>query len=167
MKRANVRCPRIPELTNSARLGRSMADARGVSIELGSLGSRIQKVHEVLEVHPNLVNPANLVNPVTRFTRQTVTLTSAFERGAIPLSEVSSGGVGRLEEREQRFVRTFRIANSIVGQDELAKVLTVERTVRADACLSESRRLRIRVGVERRVIDRRSSRPEAAARFFV
>ena len=60
-----------------------------------------------------------------------------------------------------------RLPDPIVRQNEFAQIGTVKRGFGPDGRSAESRRLRIRVRVERRVGNRAAARPETATRHFV
>jgi hypothetical protein len=91
----------------------------------------------------------------------------AFERIAVPFGGVCSGLIGALQKIEQRLVRRRRGAYGIVGQDEFAQCLVEERSLRLDLRGAEARRFGIGVGIERGIVDRTATRPEAGAALLV
>jgi predicted phosphodiesterase len=87
--------------------------------------------------------------------------------GTIPTAKRCGRLVSRLQEFEQCRGRIVGLANDVVRQDELAEVLTVKRSLRADRGAGKPRRFGICVRVERRVIDRWRSGPETTAADLV
>src|SRR5262249_52393426 len=77
------------------------------------------------------------------------------------------GLVRALQELEQRLVRAIRIAYTVVGQQELAEILTVEGSVRLHGRVLESGGSGICVGIEGRIRSPAASGPEAAATDLV
>src|SRR6476661_8436512 len=91
----------------------------------------------------------------------------AFQRGAIPFGGIGSGFIGALQELQQGPLRFCRYSHGVIGQDEFAKRLAEERGVGTHLRGAESRRLRIGIGIERRIIDRAAAGPEAGAADLV
>src|SRR4029453_4179356 len=91
----------------------------------------------------------------------------AVERGAIPVPALGRRIVGRLSELEQRRLGGRSRANNLVGQDELSHFLVVVSPLGPHLVLRISGRLRVGVGIEGRLPDRSSARPEPAAAALV
>src|SRR5215208_1319845 len=77
-----------------------------------------------------------------------------FQLLAVPTRQFGAGDVGALQERRQCAFRVIGGAHGLVWQQELAHLRAPERRVREPA------RLRVHVGVERRIIDRTTAGPE-------
>src|ERR1700719_4679080 len=71
-----------------------------------------------------------------------------LERGAVPLPQVRRSVVGALRKIEEDLIRRFSSAHCVVRQDEFAQFGLVESRIRLNFGHSESRRLRIRIGIE-------------------
>ena len=68
---------------------------------------------------------------------------------------------------EQEFARLRGFTHHVVGQDEFADILGIERVWRANRRLREPGGLRVGVGVERRAAEAAIARPEPAAADLV
>ena len=101
--------------------------------------------------------------PLTTGLRMVLTLQGT----AIPGRQISCSFIRRLQKIKQGLVRRARLSYHIVGEDELPEIAAVEGFRRLDACLREPRRFRVGIGVERRVRDRTSTRPEPKVAHFV
>src|SRR5262249_41835797 len=85
----------------------------------------------------------------------------------IPATECGGGLVRALQEFEQRFVRILRLADTIVGQQELTELLAVECPAGLHGRVLESSGRRVRIGIEGGIRSPGSTGPEAAAADLV
>src|SRR6266446_2708219 len=87
--------------------------------------------------------------------------------GAVPLTQLRRSVVGALRKVEEDLIRLFASAHRVVRQDEFAQFGLVESRIRLNFRPCESRRFRIRIGIEDW---RRSSRvagPKTEAAYFL
>src|SRR5262245_23271231 len=82
----------------------------------------------------------------------------------VPLPQLRGSVVRTLRKIEKDFIRLFSSAHGVVRQDELPQLHLVERRVRLNFRLRESRRFRIRIRIEewRRRSRVAGPKPEAA-----
>src|SRR3954462_10518400 len=90
-------------------------------------------------------------------------LASAFERASIPVAVGGGGFVGILQELEYVAEGVLGSSRGLVWEHELFEVLVIVGALGADLVVLEARGLRVRVGVEDGLGERRAAGPEARA----